>query len=51
MLTAYDVADCKTLPQSFNFDLERMKAAMESGFVPVPEFDNPEQLLAWIEAQ
>ena len=33
----------------FNFDLERMKQAVEAPTVAVPHFDNDEDFLAWLE--
>ena len=33
----------------FNFDLERMKQAVEAPTVAVPHFDNDEDFLVWLE--
>ncbi len=33
----------------FNFDLERMKQAVEAPTVAVPHFDSDEDFLAWLE--
>ena len=33
----------------FNFDLERMKQAVEAPTVAVPHFDTPEELMAWLD--
>ncbi|MDK4680307.1 hypothetical protein [Kingella negevensis] len=43
--------DKALLERAFNFDLERMKQAVESRFVRTPEFDNPEDLMMWLENQ
>lgn len=33
----------------FDFDLQRMKQAVEAPSISVPKFDTPEQLLAWMD--
>lgn len=33
----------------FDYDLERMKKAVEAPYVTVPDFDTAEELLAWME--
>lgn len=34
----------------FNYDLERMKKAVEAPAVRVPDFDTDEEFLAWLNA-
>ncbi|MCP2041930.1 putative phage-associated protein [Neisseria sp. HSC-16F19] len=36
-------------PSGFNFDLDRMKEAVEGEFTHVPNFETEEELLAWLE--
>lgn len=36
------------LESDFDFDLERMKKSIESGFELVPQFDNSEDLMKWM---
>ena len=39
----------QTLPRaSFNYNLNRIKERVEGDFVRVPEFDNPQDLVAWM---
>jgi phage-associated protein len=39
----------RTLPRAaFNYDLNRIKERAEGDFVSVPEFDNPQDLVAWM---
>lgn len=41
---------CRVLPvSSFNFDLERMQERVEGQFVRIPHFDNPMDLMNWLE--
>lgn len=32
----------------FNFDIDELDSALNSGVVPVPKFDNAEQLADWL---
>lgn len=39
----------ESLDTMFNYDLDRMKKAMSSGFDLIPDFDTVEELLYWLE--
>lgn len=40
----------KTMKQeAFNFDLERIKSRVEDDFVAVPNFENRDDLIKWLE--
>lgn len=35
--------------EAFNFDLERIKSRVEDDFVAVPNFENRDDLIKWLE--
>ena len=41
----------QALPEAtFNYDLNRIKERVEGEFVTVPKFDNPQDLVAWMDS-